>query len=78
MITIGPDWDASIACAPSGPPDITVSGSDVGLIIYTGGTTGQATQVVELGATDLTEANDFDPLDAWGVDKERALNTDAV
>ncbi|CAA0124853.1 Long-chain-fatty-acid--CoA ligase FadD13 [Mycolicibacterium vanbaalenii] len=47
VIRIGPDWDAAIASAPpSGPPDITVTGADVGLIIYTGGTTGRQKGVV--------------------------------
>jgi hypothetical protein len=44
----------------------------------TGGATGAATQVVELGAANAAEAGDFDLLDARGVDEEGALDADAV
>ncbi|MCO1658547.1 AMP-binding protein [Pseudonocardia humida] len=40
-------WDEVLAGAPdTGPPDVAVSGSDVGLIAYTGGTTGRQKGVV--------------------------------
>ena len=44
----------------------------------TGGTTGETTQVVELGAANLAKACDFDFVDARRMNKERSLNSNAV
>ncbi|WP_037062874.1 AMP-binding protein [Pseudonocardia acaciae] len=47
VIAVGPDWDAALAAAPTGgPPKVEVAESDVGLIMYTGGTTGRQKGVV--------------------------------
>lgn len=47
VLALGPDWDAALAAAPSDqPPDVHVRGSDIGLILYTGGTTGRQKGVV--------------------------------
>ena len=47
VITVGPEWTAALAAAPAGgPPEVEVAESDVGLIMYTGGTTGRQKGVV--------------------------------
>jgi fatty-acyl-CoA synthase/long-chain acyl-CoA synthetase len=47
VIVVGLEWDAALADAPAGgPPEVTVGESDVGLIMYTGGTTGRQKGVV--------------------------------
>jgi fatty-acyl-CoA synthase len=47
VLALGPDWDAALAAAPADqPPDLQVRGDDVGLILYTGGTTGRQKGVV--------------------------------
>lgn len=47
VLAIGPEWDSILAtAAPDGPPEVTSSSSDVGLILYTGGTTGRQKGVV--------------------------------
>jgi len=47
VITVGPEWTAALAGAPTGgPPEVEVAESDVGLIMYTGGTTGRQKGVV--------------------------------
>jgi fatty-acyl-CoA synthase/long-chain acyl-CoA synthetase len=47
VLETGPEWDAILAEAYSdGPPEVLSSPSDVGLILYTGGTTGRQKGVV--------------------------------
>lgn len=50
VLVPGPEWDLALAGAPAGPADVEVSGSDVGLILYTGGTTGRQKGVVHTQA----------------------------
>lgn len=47
VLTVGAEWDAALAGAPTGgPPEVEVAESDVGLLMYTGGTTGRQKGVV--------------------------------
>ena len=47
VLEVGPEWDAALASTPAGgPPAVDVGEDDVGLIMYTGGTTGRQKGVV--------------------------------
>src|SRR5690606_4482592 len=52
-------------------------GSDLALLLDLGGLAAQAAQVVQLGATDVTAAEDLDLLDHGRVQREGALHADA-
>src|SRR5215218_5341968 len=47
-------------------------------LLDAGGAPGQAAQVVELGAADLTEPHDLDLVEARAIDQERALDANAI
>ncbi|ENN84866.1 hypothetical protein RHSP_41939 [Rhizobium freirei PRF 81] len=57
---------------------VELAGAGAGVLDDTGSLTAQVAQVVELGATDLTAANDFDAFDHRRVNREYALDAFAV
>src|SRR5512132_1778205 len=63
---------------PTGGGNHRRSGSGLALLADLGGLTDAVAQVVELGPADITPADDLDLGDGRGVQRERALDTDAV
>ena len=57
---------------------VELAGAGAGVLDDTSRLTATVAQVVELGATDLTAANDFDAFDQRGVNREYALDAFAV